>query len=131
MAAYHKKAQQFARQLLKLSLVDGVVSPARVAGVLQYVEQHKVANPLLVLRAYSRLVAREIAKSEAIVEHAGAVTDATLTNIATEMSRKYSRPITATAKPNPALLAGLRVQVGDDVYETSIASQLAALAAAV
>ena len=47
------------------------------------------------------------------------------------MTKKYQRPVTATAKPNPKLLAGLRVRVGDDIYESSVAGQLAALSAAV
>ncbi|MDB6094418.1 MAG: hypothetical protein JWM32_1980, partial [Verrucomicrobia bacterium] len=55
----------------------------------------------------------------------------TLAAVATAMTKKYSRTITASAKPNPALIAGLRVQVGDDVYESSVAGQLATLAAAV
>lgn len=131
MAAHAKKAQQFARQLFKMSVVNGSVSAERVSGVLQYVETHKVANPLLVLKTYARLVQNELAKSEAVVEHAGAISEATLSAIASAMTKKYSRPVTAVAKPNPALLAGVRVQVGDDVYETSVASQLAALAASV
>lgn len=131
MAAHNKKALLFARQLLKLSLVDGAVSSDRVAGVLQYLEHHKVANPLMVLKAYARLVAREVAKNQAIVEHAGTIHDATLVSIGAAMTKKYSRPVTASAKSNPALLAGLRVQVGDDVYESSVASQLAALSATV
>jgi F-type H+-transporting ATPase subunit delta len=47
------------------------------------------------------------------------------------MTKKYGRPVTATAKPNPALLAGLRVHIGDDIYESSVAGQLATLSAAV
>ncbi|MEO6567748.1 MAG: F0F1 ATP synthase subunit delta, partial [Opitutaceae bacterium] len=82
-------------------------------------------------KAYARLVENELAKSHAVVEHAGAIENSTLSNIAAAMTKKYARPITATAKPNPALLAGVRVQVGDDVYETSVANQLAALSASV
>jgi F-type H+-transporting ATPase subunit delta len=131
MAAHVKKAQQFARQLFKMSVVNGVVSPERVSGVLQYVDKHKTAHPVIVLKAYARLITNELAKSAAIVEHAGAIDPSTLSTIAAAMTKKYSRPITTSAKPNPALLAGLRVQVGDDVYESSVASQLAALSAAV
>jgi F-type H+-transporting ATPase subunit delta len=131
MAAHSKKAQQFARQLFTMSVVNGIVSPERVAGVLQYIDQRKVANPIIVLKAYARLVKNELAKSHAVVEHAGAINDTTLSTIAAAMTKKYSRPVTATAKPNPALLAGVRVQIGDDVYESSVASQLAALSAAV
>jgi F-type H+-transporting ATPase subunit delta len=43
------------------------------------------------------------------------------------MTQRYKRVITASAKPNPALLAGLRVRVGSDLYESSVAAQLAAL----
>ena len=131
MAAHTKKAQQFARQLTKLSVTDGNVSSERVAGVLEYLEKHKVANRLIILKTYARLIANELAKSEARVEHAGSIDAAALDAIAAAMSKKYSRSITASAKSNPALLAGLRVQVGDDVYESSVASQLAALSAAV
>jgi F-type H+-transporting ATPase subunit delta len=43
------------------------------------------------------------------------------------MTKRYSRPVTATAKPNAKLLAGLRVRVGSDIYESSVAGQLATL----
>jgi F-type H+-transporting ATPase subunit delta len=47
------------------------------------------------------------------------------------MTRKYGRTVTASARANPALLAGMRVHVGDDIYESSVEGQLAALASAV
>ncbi len=124
------QVQQFARQLLKLSLVDGRLSDERVTGVLGYLEKHPPAKPLAVLQAYRRLVAVEFAKGQAIVEHAGPVGADALGAIEAAMTRRYSRPVVATAKPTPALLAGLRVRVGDDVYESSVSSQLAALSAA-
>src|SRR5258707_804071 len=131
MAAHAKKAQQFARQLFKLSVVDGVVSPERVGGVLAYLEKNRPANPVMVLKAYQRLVKTEVAKGQAVVEHAGAINDSVLTAIAAALTKKYHRAVIATAKPNAALLAGLRVHVGDDIYESSVAGQLATLAATV
>ena len=131
MAAHARKAQQFARQLFKMSIVDGVVSAERVSGVLAYIEKHRPANPVMVLKAYARYLAAELAKGEAVVEHAGAINAATLAAIAATMTTKYGRPVTAAARPNAALLAGLRVHVGDDIYESSVAGQLAALSAAV
>jgi F-type H+-transporting ATPase subunit delta len=131
MASKSKVAQQFARQLFAMSMVDGSVSTERVGGVLEYVEKHPSHNPMLVLKAYQRLIAAEVAKSMALVEHAGAIGDGTLSSIAAAMSKKYGRTVTAAAKSNPALLAGLRVHVGDDIYESSVAGQLAALAASV
>jgi F-type H+-transporting ATPase subunit delta len=47
------------------------------------------------------------------------------------MTKKYRRPITTSTRAHPALLAGVRVRVGDDVYESSVSGQLAALALSV
>jgi F-type H+-transporting ATPase subunit delta len=128
MAANAKTAQLLARELFKMSFADGAVSAERVGAVLAYIEKHRPASPMVVLKAYRRLIAAELARGEAVVEHAGAVNDAMLAAIAAAMSRRYGRKVAARPKPNAALLAGLRVRVGDDVYESSIASQLAALA---
>ena len=125
----NKKAQQLARQLFKLSLVDGQISADRVTGVLGYIEKTQPAHQLTVLKSYRRLVTTELAKSLAVIEHAGAVSNSILQAIAASMTKKYGRAITASERTNPSLLAGLRVRVGDDVYESSVAGQLSVLAA--
>ncbi|HVS53049.1 MAG TPA: F0F1 ATP synthase subunit delta [Opitutaceae bacterium] len=131
MASAAKQVQQLARQFFQLSFEQGALSPERVAGVLAYVEKHRPARVVAVLKAYQRLVAAEIARNRAIVEHAGALGEPILASITAAMTKKYGRPIAGVAQRNDALLAGLRVRVGDDIYESSVASQLAALAAAV
>lgn len=130
MASNLKKAQQTARQFFRLSLVEGLLSPERVAGVLEYIEAHPLENSLQVLKAYHRLIAAEVAKGQAVVEHAGSVDNAILKTIAASLSKQYNRPVTAVAKANPSLIAGLRVRVGDDVYESSVAGRLQALSSA-
>ena len=131
MASGIKQVQQLARQFFKLSVIDGKLSADRVAGVLEYIEKHRPAHTIAVLKAYQRLIAAEVARGQAVVEHAGSVSDATLAAVSTAMTKKYSRPVATVARKNDALLAGLRIRVGDDTYESSLASQLAALAAAV
>jgi len=125
--AVDKQTKLLAKQLFKLSLVNGVVSPEQVAGVLGWVEKHSPRRSVALLRAYQHRIAIELAKSRAEIEHAGPVADTVLKSIEAAMSKKYSRSIAATAKANPKLLAGLRVRVGSDVYESSVAGQLAAL----
>lgn len=131
MASGKKQIQLLARQFFKLSIVDGVLSPDRVAGVLQYVEQHRPPNSVAVLKAYQRLIAAEVARGQAVIEHAGAINETVLTGITSGMTRKYNRPVVGVLRRNDELLAGLRVRVGNDVYESSVAGQLAALSAAV
>ena len=129
--AVDKQTKLLAKQLFKLSLVNGVVSPEQVAGVLGWVEKHSPRRPVALLKAYHHRIALELAKSRAEIEHAGPVSDATLKSIEAAMTRKYGRTVTASAKSNPKLLAGLRVRVGSDVYESSVAGQLASLSSAV
>jgi len=129
--AADKKTKQLARRLFKLSLVNGQLSAEQVAGVLGYIEKTAPRHPLQLLKLYHRAVATEFAKSRALVEHAGPVGEATLKLIEGAMSQKYHRPVTATARPNPQLLAGLRVRVGSDLYESTVAGQLATLSSAV
>ena len=78
MASGTKQIQQLARQLFRLSVVDGAVSAERVAGVLDYVEKHRPAHTTAVLKAYQRLIATEIARGQAVVEHAGPLDPAML-----------------------------------------------------
>lgn len=131
MAAVPAKIRAYAKQLLQISLDEkGAVSAERVAAVLAHLEKNPPARLPLVLAAYRKLVAIEVAKGEARVEHAGPVAPAALDGIAAALGKRYGRPVTATATPNPKLLAGLRVRIGDDVFESSVAGQLAALSAA-
>jgi F-type H+-transporting ATPase subunit delta len=125
--AADKQTKLLAKQLFKLSVVNGVVSPEQVAGVLGWVEKTSPRRPVALLKAYHHRIALELAKSRAEVEHAGPVTDATLKQIEAAMTKRYARPVTASAQPNARLLAGLRVRVGSDVYESSVAAQLASL----
>ena len=130
MASAKKQIQTLARQFFKLSFDAGALSAERVGGVLAYIDRHRPAHTTAVLKAYRRLVATEVARGQAVVEHAGTVSDSALATIAAAMTKKYSRPVASVAQRNDALLAGLRVRVGDDVYESSVAGQLATLAAA-
>jgi F-type H+-transporting ATPase subunit delta len=122
-----KESQQFARQLFRLSLADGQVSAERVSAVLAHLSRQPPRQPLAVLRHYQRLITTQLARNSALVEHGGAIDDSLLRSLEAAFTRKYQRPITASARPNPALIAGLRIRIGDDLYESSIASQLAAL----
>lgn len=126
-----KKTKLLAKQLFRLSLANGQVSPEQVGGVLSYIEKIQPRHALSLLKLYHRAIATEVAKSRALVEHAGPINDSTLKLIEGAMSQKYRRIVTASARANPKLLAGLRVRVGSDVYESTVSGQLATLSHAV
>src|SRR5688572_21237446 len=103
MASGKKQTQQLARQFFKLSIVNGELSADRVTGVLQYIEKHRPPQTLAVLKAYQRLVAAQVAREQALVEHAGPMNDSVLTEIAASMTRKYGRRVSAVSRRNDSL----------------------------
>lgn len=122
-----RKTNEFARQLFRLSLDQGRLAPERVEGVLAWVDKHRPAGASAILRAYRRLVETELNRQRAVIEFAGEVAPPVFTRIAEAMSRRYGRTIEPVPVPRPELIAGLRVRVGDDVFEHNVVSQLAAL----
>lgn len=128
--AADKQLARTARTLFRLSLADGQLAEERVRAVLDWFAKARPPKALALLRAYHRLVASELARSRAIVEHAGELPSSALAALIAEFSRRYGRSISAIQRENPALIGGLRVTIGDDVYERTIAGQLAALAVA-
>ena len=126
--AADKKTKLLARQLFKLSLADGQVSADQVSGVLGWVNKHSPRHPLALLKLYQRLITTELAQSQAPSSpHAGPLAAGVIAQIEQALTKKYHRPIKATATPDATLLAGIRVRIGDDVYESSVANQLASL----
>jgi F-type H+-transporting ATPase subunit delta len=126
--AADKQLARTSRMLFRLSLADGRLAEERVLAVLEWFAKTRPPKALALLRAYHRLVAAEIARNRAVVEHAGELPPATLALLVADFSRRYGRPISAVPQENPALIGGVRVTIGDDVYERTIAGQLATLA---
>ena len=125
-----KKVRTTARTLLKLSMEAGQLSEAKVRDVLAWFEAKPPVNAAATLREYHRLVVREVSRSRAHIEFAGALPSGAIASILAELSKIYGRPVSAATSENPALIAGVRISIGDDVYERSIAGQLETLAAA-
>ncbi len=125
-----KKVRATAKLLVALSLENGQLSEARVRDVLVWFDQKPPTHAAAVLREYHRLVSREVARSRARIEYSGALAGGAVPSIVAELSKLYGRPVSALSVENPALVAGVRVTIGDDVFERSIAAQLESLAGA-
>lgn len=125
-----KKIHALARQLFHLSFEQDRLTPERVAGVLAWVEKHRPPGATAILRAYKRHVAAELARHQAVIEFAGDVSPEIFREVAAAMTQRYGRAIEALPVARPSLVAGLRVRVGDDIFENAIATKLDALASA-
>lgn len=119
---------KLARKLLELSLANGQLSPERVNGVLEYCRKQPPILRRKLLANYLKLVRREIQKSQAVIEHAGPITQQVIATVTANLSQLTGKSITATTRESPSLIAGLRVRLGDDVWDSSVTGKLQQLA---
>jgi hypothetical protein len=122
------KARKLAARILTLCKDgDGRIDPDKVAEALSALRSEPPRDHRAVLRYLAFLAEREIAASTARVSSGAELSQESLRRIETEFSRRYGRKLGVETRTDPSLIAGTRVQVGDDVHEISIPSRLGAL----
>jgi len=83
------------------------------------------------LKLFQKAITRELAKSTLTVESSAELDEATLKSLVENFQSKQSRPLSVIQKINPELISGLRVRLGDTVYDASISGKLNALAGSI
>ena len=106
---------------------EGRLSPEKVGEVLATLRAKPPRNHREILHYLSFLAEREIAASTARVTSGAPLSAESVEQIRSQFSSKYGRSIAVDSHRDSAMIAGTRVQVGDDVFEISIPSRLAAI----
>lgn len=83
------------------------------------------------LKLFRRHLRRALAQSELLIEHAGDLPPSTIDTLRRSLDPDGGRIHAVRTQPNPALIGGLRLTLGDDVYDASIAGTLTKLSQAV
>lgn len=122
-----KEARRTSRQLLKLSFTDGKLDENKVNQVVQSVLTEKPRHFGEVLKDYQRLLRLEVAKHHAVVESATALNTNLSNLLVTKLKARYGDDLTIEFKTNSTLLGGLRVKLGDDVWDGSVRNRLRTL----
>ena len=123
-----QKITRLAKKLLELSKDNGVVTEAKVGEVLAGLKHVQHRHHLTVLKTFLGFLRLEIALQTAVVSTPGALSDDALKTIETTYSKMYGRAVSAVTQQDTSLIAGVRVRVGDDVYDASVAGHLQRLA---
>ena len=82
-----------------------------------------------VLTAFERLVRLYRDRHTAFVESAVPLSGDMRDGVRAGLTRVYGPALEASFGDDPALIGGIRIKVGSDVYDGSVRSRLAALAA--
>ncbi len=122
-----KQARRDAKSLLGACRNEGVLDEAKVRRAMSEVIAKKPRGYMGVLSHFARLVRLDVQRRSAKVESAVALSPATRASLEQNLTRRYGAGVTLVFSENPALIGGLRIQVGSDVFDGSVQARLAAL----
>jgi F-type H+-transporting ATPase subunit delta len=123
-----KQARRDAKQIFQACRVNGVLEEGRVRQAVQAVITRKPRGYVGILSHFQRLVKLDVERRAARIESAIALTPAQQAAIQASLTRRYGSGLDLSFTQNPALIGGLRIKVGSDVYDGSIHARLNALA---
>jgi F-type H+-transporting ATPase subunit delta len=124
-----RKVKRAARQLFRLCLVNGVLDEGRARRVVERIGASRQRGALAILTDLQRLVRLDSERHTALVESATALVPSMREGLQAGLRRVYGPGVEATFAENPALIGGMRIKVGSDVYDDSVRGRLAALEA--
>ena len=119
-----KEALRAARQLLKLSAVEGKIDADRVKKIVSGLIEKKPRGYLAIINAYQRQLRLELKKRHAVVESAVALSDELTSSLTADLKKKHGDDITIEFKTDESLVGGMRVSFGSDVWDGSVRSRL-------
>ena len=119
-----KHARRDAKGIFRSTFTNGVMDGAKVRTAVKSLLEHKPRGYLGMLEHFTRLVKLEEARRSARVESAIPLSPEQQAGVSSSLERIYGRGLSISFAQNPALVGGLRVRVGSDVYDGSIAARL-------
>jgi len=125
-----REARRTARALFRGSFTDGRLDEAKVRRAVQHLVEARPRLLVAILKSYQRLVRLEVERHTARVESAAALEAGLRERLTARLQAIYRRPLAAEFRVNPELIGGVRVRVGSDVWDGSVAGRLRELSAA-
>ena len=119
-----KLALREARQLFRSCRVNGLPDENRIRQAVRLLADKKPRGYVEILARLHRLVKLDIEQRTARVESATPLAPEQQNTITGEIRAKYGNGMNISFSQNPALIGGLRIQAGSDLYDGSIRTRL-------
>lgn len=119
-----KEARRHARELFKESLTDGRLDARKISEYSDRLVAEKPRGYVGILKEFTRLVRLELQRRHAVIESAVSLEPDEAQRLQADLRQRFGTDLTIEQLVNPALLGGLRVQVGSDVWDGSVSNRL-------
>ena len=119
-----KDARKVSRQLFRHSFTAGKLDEEKISQMVQTVLATKTRRYVDVLKDYQRLLQLEVDKRHAVIESATPLNRSLGDRIVANLRARYGEDLTTEFRTNPELLGGLKIKIGNDVWDGSIKSRL-------
>lgn len=122
-----KYAKRGAKELFRSCVVNGLMDEDRVRKAVGLVLSARPRGYSAILAHFQRLVKLDLDRRTGKVESATPLPSNIQSGIQAGLVRLYGAGLQLSFEQNPALLGGLRIKVGSDVYDGSVKARLDAL----
>ena len=122
-----KQARRSAKQLFRACLANGLLDEARVRSAVQQVVAARPRGYVGMLSHFQRLVKLELERRSARIESAVPLGADLQAGVQATLGRVYGPGLTFDFRQSAALIGGMRIKVGSDVYDGSVQARLNAL----
>lgn len=122
-----KQSRRDGKALFNACRVNGVLDEGRVRQALAEVVARKPRGYVATLHHFHRLVKLDLARRTAVVESATALGTAIQDSVRNHLTARHGAGLNLSFETNPGVIGGLKVRVGSDIYDGTVAGRLAAL----
>src|SRR5690348_15517879 len=112
-----RQAKREAKELFRLCLINGLLDESRVRQTVRQLIETKPRGYLGTLSAFRRLVTLNADEHTAKIETASPLSPELQVRLKTSLMHAYGPGLDLSFLENPALIGGMRIQVGSDVYD--------------
>jgi F-type H+-transporting ATPase subunit delta len=119
-----KQAQRDARQLFRCCQQNNLLDENRVRHTVTLLSEKKPRGYVGILSRLHRLVKLDLERRAARVESATPLPADLQNDVTNNIKKIYGDGVNIVFGQNPALLGGLRIQVGSDLYDGSVKTRL-------
>jgi F-type H+-transporting ATPase subunit delta len=123
-----KVAAATARRLFGLCQTGGKLDETKLRAAVSRLIESKPRDYLGILSALQKLTRLELERRKVTVESAVELDEATRRRVVSGLAAKYGSDLDVQYQITPSLIGGLRIRVGNDVFDGSVQGRLDRLA---